>query len=103
MARAVSGLQPEYTRALRAYVHGGAELELMHAYALGRQSLTAGLTRLVALHGQAMKQILNGGIDVVAAGEAADRATQFLAEALAPFEMTVRGFQETNARLSEAN
>jgi signal transduction histidine kinase/CheY-like chemotaxis protein len=32
-----------------------------------------------------------------------DRSTQFLEEALAPFEMTVRGFQEANDRLVRAN
>ena len=103
MPGAASRLQPEYTRALRAYVTHGAELDLMQAYALGRQSLTGGLTTLVALHGEAMKQILRAGAGATDAAKAADRATQFLAEALAPFEMTVRGFQETNARLSEAN
>jgi signal transduction histidine kinase len=103
MPDAASRLQAEYTRALRAYVADGGELELMQAYALGRQSLSEGLTRLVALHGEAMKQILRGTSELADAGWAVDRATQFLAEALAPFEMTVRGFQETNARLSEAN
>jgi len=96
-------LQPEYTRALGAYVSGGSEQELMHAYALGRESLSEGLTQVVTLHGAALKEILADGGDEATRAAAVERATQFLAEALAPFEMTVRGFQETNARLREAN
>jgi signal transduction histidine kinase len=103
MRDAVSRREPEYTRALRAFVADGAELELMTAYRLGRQSLKAGPTRLVSLHGKALKQILKGTSEGADASRAVDRATQFLAEALAPFEMTVRAFLETNAQLTEAN
>jgi signal transduction histidine kinase/DNA-binding response OmpR family regulator len=61
------------------------------------------LTSLVALHGEALKDALSGDASPQRLAEMIDRSTQFLEEALAPFEMTVRGFQESNDRLVHAN
>jgi len=57
----------------------------------------------VALHGEALKLVVTGDVAPEQMSAIIDRSTQFLEEALAPFEMTVRGFQEANDRLVHAN
>jgi signal transduction histidine kinase/CheY-like chemotaxis protein len=57
----------------------------------------------VALHGDALKRVLTGDLGPEQVAAIIDRSTQFLEEALAPFEMTVRGFQEANDRLVRVN
>lgn len=93
----------EYREALGRYVTGGGEDELLVGYSIGRETIAEGLTSLVALHGEALKEALRSRSSPRQMAEMIDRATQFLEEALAPFEMTVRGFQESNDRLLHAN
>jgi len=92
-----------YREALREYVTGGGEDSLLVGYTIGRETIAEGLTSLVALHGDALKQALSGDFSPQGLTEMIDRSTQFLEEALAPFEMTVRGFQESNDHLIHAN
>jgi signal transduction histidine kinase/DNA-binding response OmpR family regulator len=93
----------EYRKALRDYVDGGGEDSLLVGYTIGRETIAEGLTSLVALHGEALKSALAGDLSSQQLAEMIDRSTQFLEESLAPFEMTVRGFQESNDRLVRAN
>jgi len=93
----------EYGKALREYVASGGEDSLLVGYSIGRETIAEGLTSLVALHGEALKAALAGDVSSQRLAEMIDRSTQFLEEALAPFEMTVRGFQESNDRLLRAN
>ena len=93
----------EYRKALRDYVAGGGEDSLLVGYTIGRETIAEGLTSLVALHGEALKSALAGDLSSQQLAEMIDRSTQFLEESLAPFEMTVRGFQESNDRLVRAN
>jgi signal transduction histidine kinase/DNA-binding response OmpR family regulator len=93
----------EYREALREYVAGGGEDSLLIGYSIGRETIAEGLTSLVALHGEALKSALGGDPSPERLAEMIDRSTQFLEESLAPFEMTVRGFQESNDRLVRAN
>jgi signal transduction histidine kinase/CheY-like chemotaxis protein len=93
----------EYSKALREYVAGGGEDSLLVGYSIGRETIAEGLTSLVALHGEGLKAALAGDLPSHRLAEMIDRSTQFLEEALAPFEMTVRGFQESNDRLVRAN
>jgi signal transduction histidine kinase/DNA-binding response OmpR family regulator len=93
----------EYRKALREYVAGGGEDSLLIGYSIGRETIAEGLTSLVALHGEALKSALGGDPSPERLAEMIDRSTQFLEESLAPFEMTVRGFQESNDRLLRAN
>jgi signal transduction histidine kinase/CheY-like chemotaxis protein len=93
----------QYADALREYVGAGGEDWLLVGYSIGRETIAEGLTSLVALHGQALKQVVTSDLASGQIGAIIDRSTQFLEEALAPFEMTVRGFQEANDRLVRAN
>ena len=93
----------EYRKALGEYVASGGEDSLLVGYSIGRETIAEGLTSLVALHGEALKTALAGNLSQKRLAEMIDRSTQFLEEALAPFEMTVRGFQESNDRLLRAN
>ena len=93
----------QYAEALREYVGAGGEDSLLVGYSIGRETIAEGLTSLVALHGEALKQVLTLDLAPQQLSAIIDRSTQFLEEALAPFEMTVRGFQEANDRLVRAN
>jgi light-regulated signal transduction histidine kinase (bacteriophytochrome) len=97
-------LPERYSTALVSYLAGADEVALNQAYELGRKALGDGLGVLdiAMLH--------HGALDAVLAGKpAADRsdkiakAAAFLAETLSPFEMTLRGYSETNARLTAMN
>lgn len=94
-------LQDEYASALVAHIANGDEAALNHAYELGRQILAEGCGVLdqVALHTEAFGRI----VAVNAKGhvrQQLDRAGEFLAESLSPFEMSLRGYRDANARLA---
>jgi light-regulated signal transduction histidine kinase (bacteriophytochrome) len=89
-------LADEYRAALEDYLAGGGELALSHAYELGRKALVEGISliELAELHHDALRSMPLMRLE---------RAAQFLAETLAPFEMTQRGFREANSMLKELN
>ena len=93
----------QYAEALREYVGAGGEDWLLVGYSIGRETIAEGLTSLVALHGEALKKVVTSDLAPEQIAAIIDRSTQFLEEALAPFEMTVRGYQEANDRLVRAN
>lgn len=104
MSEASSDLQPFYVAALAEYVAGTDESSLHKAYELGRAALEAGLgvVDLVLLHHTAMSDLQrterrDGSRESMAL------AAAFLAEALSPFEMMLRGYRETNSQLRAAN
>ena len=105
MVQIKTELEPrhQYADALREYVGAGGEDWLLVGYSIGRETIAEGLTSLVALHGEALKQVVTGDLAPEQIAAIIDRSTQFLEEALAPFEMTVRGYQEANDRLVRAN
>jgi two-component system, LuxR family, sensor kinase FixL len=98
--------EARYCQALTAYVDQGAEeLELMGALELGRKALAEGygLLDLLALHQASLSpllQDLSPGTDIE---RSLARATEFLTQVAAPFEMAYRGWRETAARLRQAN
>jgi signal transduction histidine kinase len=83
--------------ALRAYAASESEALREQALGLGREALERGysILDLVALHAEVWEEL--------APGPAQGRAAGFLAEALAPYEMRLRGAQEANERLRSAN
>ncbi|HEY3234925.1 MAG TPA: phosphatase RsbU N-terminal domain-containing protein, partial [Polyangiaceae bacterium] len=93
-----------YTEALTAFLALSDEANLEHAYELGREAISQGLgvLDLAAIH---TKAIGPGPYPTSAADSAAaiasHRTWQFFAEALAPFEMALRGFREANLALKE--
>ena len=93
-----------YTSALEAHLRQTGEKALHQAYELGRQALGegVGVLDLTLLHHDALEHCL---IEHDTDEDSAwlELAAEFLAECLSPFEMTLRGYREANARLSAAN
>jgi signal transduction histidine kinase len=91
-----------YAAALRSHMLDAGEAGLHQAYGLGRLALGEGLgvVDLVNLHHQVLSEVMLGL-------ESKDRdwikpATEFLAEILSSYEMTLRAYRESNERLSKA-
>lgn len=105
MRAALRELTEEYSAALRDYCAGGGEAELHRGYQLGRRAVGDGMgvLEMAALHQEALVAAL---LEMLAGGEGtriARRASEFLAESLAPFELNRRGFEEANAVLADLN
>jgi len=97
-----SGLSVLYISALRAHLAETGENALNQAYELGRTALGDGVSvlDLVFLHHNSLsKLMLEQRLDEVELR----LAGEFLAECLCAYDMALRGYQETNARLFEAN
>jgi len=92
-------IRKDYAGTLGGYLVEADEAARMHAHELGRKALTGGIGVLdiIALHHEALASLGNAGSLPL------DRAAEFLAESLSPFEMSLRGYREANARLSTAN
>ena len=101
----------DYADALTAHLAGAAEATLQRAWELGRTAMAEGqdLLALVSLHHEALRKWLDLQTpDAPAAATGMDRqvfraAQDFLAEALAPFEMAHRQFQEAVTALRNLN
>src|SRR4051812_37103336 len=87
-------LSHHYEAALRRFLIHSDEEGLGRAYELGREAIQQGLgvIDLAAIHTRAW------ALDPADA----NRAWQFFAAALAPFEMALRGFREANQALKHA-
>lgn len=94
-------LEREYQPALEHYLSGAGEAALERAYEIGRRAMAAGLgvLQMAALHQRALSLVLAKAAEPEQSAELAVRATDFLAESLSPFEMALRGFQETSISL----
>jgi two-component system, LuxR family, sensor kinase FixL len=92
-----------YAAALEAYLIYASEEVLLRAYDFGRKALADGLGVLdmTMLHHEALGAIASSGPKNET--ERFERAAEFLAEALSPFEMALRGWHDTAARLRQAN
>lgn len=95
-----------YESALREFVGSRSEAALQRAYELGREAIAAGWGVLDLLH---IHQEASASLMKETEGAASGRLTDlvragaaFLSEALAPFEMTHRGFQEAYATLRQS-
>jgi two-component system cell cycle sensor histidine kinase/response regulator CckA len=96
MSTSTDRLSGEYTAALLDFLASSSldETKLGQAYELGRKALElgAGVLEVTATHTRALSQVKEGS-QVLAA--------QFLSEALAPFEMALRGYREANTSLQQ--
>jgi light-regulated signal transduction histidine kinase (bacteriophytochrome) len=97
-------MQQRYSQAFSSYLARPDEVALNQAYEFGRKALADGIGVLdiAVMH--------HNAVDAVIAGETAEersveiaKAAEFLAETLSPFEMSLRGYRDTNARLIELN
>jgi PAS domain S-box-containing protein len=94
-----------YASALLSHLAGGGEAGLKRAYDLGRRGveLNLGVLELEAMHRAALEPALRAAETAEDSRRALALAEDFLAESLAPFEMTHRGFREANASLQRLN
>jgi signal transduction histidine kinase len=93
-------LAERYVEALQGYLSGADESGLLRAYELGRESLQSGigLIDLLFLHRDALDRNFEDPLtpaQIVRLTDA-DAAVDFLLEALAPYEMAQRVWQEEN-------
>lgn len=104
MKLALDVLKEEYTAALRDYVARGEESALQQAFDLGRRAIKdePSVLDITAIHHEALARLLRETPDA-SRERVLQEASEFLMQAISPFEMTHRGFQETNARLRELN
>ena len=94
------GLDSDYRRVLWEYLETTSEAALAAAYELGRRALAEGVGVIdwATVHQDAL-----AALGTALESEAAARAGTFFREALSPFEMTQRGYAETNRWLERLN
>jgi light-regulated signal transduction histidine kinase (bacteriophytochrome) len=96
-------LPEEYGAALAKYLVGSGEAALNKAYQLGREALNDGfgVLDMGTMHHQALHSLraANGA----ARRAQIDKAAEFFAESLSPFEMSFRGYREANVHLMTLN
>jgi signal transduction histidine kinase len=105
MTPAPRDLAGEYAAALGRHLEDGSEDGLNHAYELGRTAVREGMgmLKLAAMHQQALVGALLHRVATLEGARAAQRASEFFAESLVPYEMSRRGYQEANDVLLGAN
>ncbi len=98
--------EPErYLAALRSYVNGAGEQALQEAYSIGRGALDGGegLIKMVRLHHSALQALLSQAQGTEERRGLLADAELFLAESVAPYEMTLGGYREANMALRHFN
>lgn len=97
-------LEERYLAALKRYTEDPGEAGLLDAYDLGRRALEdeVGVLELGAVHRRALDRLLAEAPGVEAAS-LTRLAWGFFLDAVAPFEMSLRGFRAANLRLQSAN
>jgi light-regulated signal transduction histidine kinase (bacteriophytochrome) len=104
MSSVPRNLSEQYARALEHHLATPGETSLNRAYELGRTALTDGfgVLDMAMLHHETLRAVAAGGLRPGQAVEL-DQAAAFFVECLSPFEMSLRGYRESNARLMVLN
>jgi light-regulated signal transduction histidine kinase (bacteriophytochrome) len=104
MSNVPRNLLDRYAVALRSHLAGPDDTALTRAYELGRAALNDGLGVLdmANLHAEALRIAAVQGAPAAKPAEA-DKAAEFFIESLSPFEMSLQGYRESNARLTALN
>jgi signal transduction histidine kinase len=102
--RNAAAADAHYRAALAAYLEAPHELARLAGYDLGRRALTDGLgvLEMAAMHSRALTDVIQGAADDERQ-KLIDEQTAFLVEALSPFEMAHRAFQDANTTLRRLN
>jgi Phosphoserine phosphatase RsbU, N-terminal domain len=97
-------LTEQYSAQLASHLAASNESVLLDAHELGRRAVIdgVGVLDLVNVHHDALRALVAAG-GVPTGSKYLDTAAEFLAEALSPFEMMLRGYKEANSRLLAAN
>ena len=98
-------LEDQYTAALRDSIAGMGESALQQAYELGRRALADGLGVLdmAAMYHKALAAGLPRDSTPEETALMLEAGASFFAESLSPFEMTHRGFRDSNIALRHLN
>jgi light-regulated signal transduction histidine kinase (bacteriophytochrome) len=104
MSNLPHNLLERYAGALKSHITGPGDAALTRAYELGRAALNDGLGVLdmATLHAEALRIAAVEGAPAAKPVEA-DKASEFFIESLSPFEMSLQGYRESNARLTAVN
>lgn len=105
MSKAIhNGLSDQYVSILGEYIHQGNEAVLHRAYELGRRAMDEGMgvVGIAGIHQDALATALLPELPPQQRAEIC-RAVEFFADALSPFEMVYRGFEEANVTLRRLN
>lgn len=102
---AVRAIDEQYRSALLEYVTSRKEAALVDGYELGRRALSEGLgvLEMIGIHSRAVAAIIAGQHSAHEREQMLDAQTSFAIEALSPFEMAHRAFQDANAMLRKLN
>lgn len=105
MTNRLSAILQQYADGLQDFLTGGGEAALHHAYDLGREALNqgVGLLDMITLHHDALRTLLQRAAIPQGMLEVTTSANLFLLESVSPFEMTHRGFRDSNALLHRLN
>lgn len=100
----MSDIDRQYLTAIQATLRESGEESLSHAYELGRESLGrgVGLLDVLAWHEEIVKALVLGAPESRRATALA-AVTNYFREFLSPFEMSFRGYQESNRELGRVN
>jgi light-regulated signal transduction histidine kinase (bacteriophytochrome) len=97
-------LRQRYSEALETHLASSSEAWLHASYALGRTAASdgVGVVDIAMLHNETLQRLIaaTGGAPTAAM---IGKASQFLFECLAPYEMMLSGYSESNANLVESN
>src|SRR5258706_16070041 len=101
----LNDLAERYNSSFQGFLKGASETSLRQAYDLGRQALIEGLgvLEITVLYHQALGEALHRTLGPSDAGRVIQAGESFFLESLAPFEMTQRGFRETNGLLQASD
>jgi signal transduction histidine kinase len=100
-----ASMAADYGEGLASHLIDPSERWLELAYGIGRRAIAEdmGVLDVIAMHQDALTELLGRVGDLSEATDLARRAGGFLLEALGPFEMAQRGFKMANDALQDLN
>ncbi|MCX9013106.1 MAG: PAS domain S-box protein [Candidatus Methanoperedens sp.] len=98
-------LKEQYISGLEDYLAGKGEIALQQAYELGRRAVAEGrgILHMASVHQDALAAVLLRARTPKESMRVLNGASEFFAESLAPFEMSLRGYQESIEKLRSLN
>jgi signal transduction histidine kinase len=104
MSETAATLERRYSEALEIHLAGSSEVVLHAAYALGRMAAADGMgvVDIAMLHNETLQRVI-AATGAAPTATMIGKASQFLSECLAPYEMMLSGYSESNANLVESN
>ena len=94
-------LKAQYEQAVNNFLEKGGEFSLAEAYECGRAFLAQGLgvQEMATIHHDILMPLIGSCSDPLTILDLYDKSDKILRESLSPFEVTYRGYRESNERL----